>query len=75
MLWVAVTVNVFQAGLMHVLVSVFGAVGVGVGVFVLDVVMLVCGVCMGVGDLAVPVFVRVWCVMGVVLGHRCPLLV
>ncbi len=69
------SVNVFQAGLMHVLVSVFGPVSVGVAMFVLDVVMLVCGVCMRVSHAAVLVFVRVWCVVGVLLGHLCHLLV
>ncbi len=70
-----VAVNVFQAGLVYMLMSVFGPIGVGVGVFVLDVVMLVCGVCMRVGHVAVLVFVRVWRVVVVLLGHQCRLLV
>jgi hypothetical protein len=70
---VGVTVNVFQAGLMHMLMGVLGPVAVGVGMLVLDVVMLVRGVCMGMNHIAVPVFVRVWRVVGVLLGHWCRL--
>lgn len=66
-----VSVNVFQAGLMHMLMGVFGPVGVSVGVFVLDVVMLMRGVCMRVGHAAVLVFVGVCRVVGVLFAHRC----
>jgi hypothetical protein len=68
---VGVTVNVLQAGLMHMLMAVLGAVGMAVGVLVLDVVMLVRGMCVRVGCVAMLVFVRVRRVMGVLLGHRC----
>jgi hypothetical protein len=72
---VGVTVNVFHAGLVHVVMGVFGAVGMGVGMLVLDVVVLMRGVCMRVGDVAVLVFVRVWRVVGVLVGHRYLLVV
>jgi hypothetical protein len=68
---VGVTVNILQAGLMHMLMAVLGAVGMAVGVLVLDVVMLVRGMCVRVGGVAMLVFVRVRRVMGVLLGHRC----
>jgi hypothetical protein len=42
----------------------------GVGVLMLDVVVFVRGVCMRVGDVAVLVFVRMWRVVGVLVGHR-----
>ncbi len=73
MLRVDVTVNVFQAGLVHVLMSVLGPVAVGVGVRVLHVVMLVRGMCMGMNHVAVPVFMCMWCVVGVLFGHQCRL--
>ena len=66
-----VTVNVLQAGLVHVLMAVLGAVGVAVGVLVLDVVMVVRRMWVRVGDLAMLVFVRVGRVVGVLSGHRC----
>lgn len=69
-----VGVDFFQPGLMHMLMRVFGPVGVRMGVFVLEVVVLVCGVCVGVGHLAVLVLVRVWRIVGVLVGHRCHLL-
>ncbi|BBY02773.1 hypothetical protein MSEO_32720 [Mycobacterium seoulense] len=69
-----VTVHVLHARLMHVPMAVLGAVGVGVGVFVLDVLVLVRGVRVRVGDAAMLVFVRVGRVVGVLLGHRCRLL-
>jgi hypothetical protein len=72
---VGVTVNVFHAGLVYVLVGVFGAVRMGVGMLVLDVVVVVVGVCMRMGDVAVLVFVRVWRVVSVLVGHRYLLLV
>jgi hypothetical protein len=67
---VRVTVNVLQAGLVHVLMGVFGPVRVGVRVLVLDVIVLVRSVCMGVGHVTVLVFVRVWRLVGVLVGHR-----
>ncbi|OBH05875.1 hypothetical protein A5695_06410 [Mycobacterium sp. E1747] len=63
-------VNVLNAGLVHVLMAVLGAVGVAVVVLVLDVVMLVRGVRMRVGHAAMVMFVRVRLVVGVLLGHR-----
>lgn len=74
-LCVGVAVNVFQAGLMYVLVSVHGPVFVGVGVLVRDVVVLMCGVRMCVSHVAVVVFVRMRRVVTVLLGHGCQLLV
>jgi hypothetical protein len=67
---VRVTVRVFHAGLVHVLMRVLGAVAVGVRMLMLDVVVLVRGVRVRVRDIAVLVFVRVWRVVGVLLGHR-----
>jgi hypothetical protein len=64
----------FQPGLMRMLMGVFGPVGVGVGVFVFDVVMLVRGVCVCMGDVAVLVFVRVGRVVAVLVGHGYRLL-
>jgi hypothetical protein len=69
MLWVGVTVHVFQAGLMHVLMGVLGPVLVGVGVLVRDMLVLMRGVRMRVSHIGVLVFVRVRGVMGVRLGH------
>lgn len=66
--------HVLQAGLMHMLMSVFGSIGVEVGVLVLHVLMLVCGVCVRVDHVPVPVFVGVRSVVGVLVGHRCHLL-
>ncbi|OBH47436.1 hypothetical protein A5682_18670 [Mycobacterium mantenii] len=66
--------NVLKARLVHVLVGVFGAVGVSVRVFVLDVVMFVARVRVGVRHVPVPVFVRVRRVVGVLFVHRCSLL-
>lgn len=74
---VNVAVNVFEAGLMHVLMSVLGPVVVGVGVLVCDVLVLVlmCGVRMCVSQVAVLVFVCMRRVVGMLLGHGCRLLV
>ncbi|BBZ72025.1 hypothetical protein MPRS_31180 [Mycobacterium paraseoulense] len=69
-----VTVHVLQARLVHVLMAVLGAVGVAVGVFVLDMVVLMGGVGVRVADVAVFVVVRVGRVVGVLRGHRCRLL-
>ena len=68
-----VVVRVFQAGLVHVLMSVLGPVVVGVGMLVGHVVVLMRGVCMCVSLFAVLVLVRVRRVMGVLLGHGCQL--
>jgi hypothetical protein len=72
---VGVLVNLFEAGLVHVLMSVLGSVVVHVGVFVRDVLVLMRGVRVGVRHLAVPVFVRVRRVMGVRFAHLCFLLI
>ena len=70
---VAVAVRVFQAGLVHVLMSVLGPVVVGVGVLVGHMVVLMRGVRMCVRLLAVVMLVRVRRVVGVLLGHGCHL--
>lgn len=68
-----VIVNVFEAGLVHVPVRVFGAVFVRVGMLVCHVVVLMGGVRMCMSHIAVLVFVRVRLVMRVLLGHGGPL--
>jgi hypothetical protein len=70
-----VAVRVFQAGLVHVLMSVLGPVLVSVGVLVGHMVVLMRGVRMCVSLFAVLVFVRMRRVVGVLLGHSCHLLV
>jgi hypothetical protein len=70
-----VAVHVFQAGLVHVLMSVLGPVLVSVGVLVGHMVVLMRGVRMCVSLFAVLVFVRMRRVVGVLLGHSCHLLV
>jgi hypothetical protein len=69
-----VAVHVFQAGLVHVLMSVLGPVFVSVGVLVGHMVVLMRGVRMCVSLFAVLVFVRMRRVVGVLLGHGCHLL-
>ena len=64
-----VPVHVFEAGLVHMLMSVLGSVLVGVGVLVRDMVVLVRGVRVGVSRVVMLVFVRMRRVMGVLLGH------
>jgi hypothetical protein len=54
---VGVLVDLFEPGLVQMRMSVLGPVMVGVGVFVLDVLMVVIGVRMGVLDVAVLVVV------------------
>jgi hypothetical protein len=54
---------------MHVSVAVLGSVVVGVGVLVLDVLVVVRGVGVRVSDPAVLVFVRVRSFMVVLLTH------
>jgi hypothetical protein len=66
---VGVVVHVFEVGLVHVLMGVFGPVLVGVGVLVRHVVMLMRGVRVGVSLAAMFVFVCVRCVMGVLFAH------
>jgi hypothetical protein len=70
---VAVAVRVFQADLVHVLMSVLGPVVVGVGVLVGHVVVRMRGVRMCVSLFAVVVLVRMRRVVGVLLGHGCQL--
>ena len=67
--------DLFQTGLMHVLMGVFGPVGVRVGMLVLDMVMLMGRMRVGVRDASVLVFVRVGRVVGVVFAHRRYLLI
>jgi len=67
-------VNVFEARLVHVLVGVLGSVFVGVRVLVRHMVVLMRGVRMCMGHIAMVVFVRMRRVMGVLLGHGCRLL-
>jgi len=71
---VGVTVRFLQPRLVHVLMGVFGPVGVSVGVLVLHVVMLVGCVRVGVRHVAVLMLVRVWRVVGVLFVHRWCLL-
>jgi hypothetical protein len=66
-------VRLFQAGLVHVLMSVLSPVVVGVGVFVSHVVVRMGGVRVCVSLVAVLVLVRVRRVVGVLLGHDCQL--
>ncbi|OBH64247.1 hypothetical protein A5686_16415 [Mycobacterium sp. E2479] len=66
--------NFFQARLVHVLMVVFGSVLVGMGVLVLNMVVLVGRVRVGMRHVAVLVFVRVWRVVGVLFAHCCFLL-
>ena len=73
-LCVGVAVNVFQAGLMYMLMSVLGPVFVRVGVLVRDVVVVMCGVRMCVSYVAMVVFMRMRRVVTVLLGHSCRLL-
>lgn len=56
---------------MHVSMAVLSSVGVAVAMFVLNMVMLVRGMCVSMGDVTVFVFVGVGRVVGVLLGHRC----
>jgi hypothetical protein len=70
---VAVAVRLFQARLVHVLMSVLSPIVVGVGVFVGHMVVRMGGVWVGVSLLAVLVLVRVRRVVRVLLGHVCQL--
>jgi hypothetical protein len=66
---VRVAVSVLETGLVHVCVGVLAPVMMGVGVLMLDVLMVVIGVRVRVRDLAVVVFVRMRVLMGVRCGH------
>ena len=66
-------VRLFQARLVHVLMSVLSPIVVGVGVFVGHMVVRMGGVWVGVSLLAVLVLVRVRRVVGVLIGHDCQL--
>ena len=65
-----VDVLLFQPGLVHVGVRVL-ALGVAVGMRMLDMLMLVAGVCVRVGHAAVVVLVRMRTFVGVLFSHRC----
>ncbi len=64
-----VAVRVFEPGLMHVLMGVLGPVVMGVGVLVLDVLVLVGGVRVGMRTFAVLVLVCMRRLVAVLFGH------
>jgi hypothetical protein len=66
---VGVLVNLLEPGLVQMRMGVFGPVMVGMGVLVLDVLVLVIGVRMRVLDAAVLVLVRMRVLVGVLFGH------
>jgi hypothetical protein len=66
---VGVLVDLFEPGLVQMRMRVLGPVMVGVGVFVLDVLVLMVGVRMRVLDAAVLVVVRMRTLVGVLFGH------
>jgi len=66
---VGVLVNLLESGLVHVRMGVLGPIMVGMGVLVLDVLVLVIGVRMRVLDAAVLVLVRMRALVGVLFGH------
>jgi hypothetical protein len=66
---VGVLVNLLQPGLVQMRMGVLGSVMVGMGVLVLDVLVLVIGVRMRVLDTAVLVLVRMRVLVGVLFGH------
>jgi hypothetical protein len=66
---VGVLVNLFEPGLVQMRMGVLGPVMVGMGVLVLDVLVLVIGVRMRVLDAAVLVLVRMRVLVGVLFGH------
>jgi hypothetical protein len=70
-----VAVLFLQVDLVHVRVGVFASFRVGVRVFVLEMFMLVAGVWMRMSELVVVVFVGMRCVMTVLIGCHCHLLV
>jgi hypothetical protein len=69
---VGVVVRFLETGLVHVLMGVLGPVVVGVGVLVLDVLVLVRGVRVGVRDFAVLVLVRMRPFVRVVVVRHVP---
>jgi hypothetical protein len=66
---VGVLVNLLEPGLVHMRMGVLAPVMVGMGVLVLDVLVLVIGVRMRVLDAAVLVLVRMRTLVGVLFGH------
>jgi hypothetical protein len=64
-----VVVSFLEAGLVHVLVGVLGAVVMRVGVLVFDVLVFVGAVCVGVRDTAMLMLVRMRPFVGVLFGH------
>ena len=66
---VGVLVNLLEPGLVQMRMGVLGPVMVGMGVLVLDVLVLVIGVRMRVLDAAVLVLVRMRVLVGVLFGH------
>jgi hypothetical protein len=66
---VGVLVNLLEPGLVQMRMGVLGPVMVGMGVLVLDVLVLVIGVRMRVLDAAVLVLVRMRVFVGVLFGH------
>jgi hypothetical protein len=66
---VGVLVDLLEPGLVQMRMGVLGPVMVGMGVLVLDVLVLVIGVRMCVLDAAVLVLVRMRVLVGVLFGH------
>jgi hypothetical protein len=66
---VRVLVNLLEPGLVQMRMRVLGPVMVGMGVLVLDMLVLVIGVRMRVLDAAVLVLVRMRVLVGVLFGH------
>jgi len=66
---VGVLVDLLEPGLVQMRMGVLGPVMVGMGVLVLDVLVLVIGVRMRVLDAAVLVLVRMRVLVGVLFGH------
>jgi hypothetical protein len=66
---VGVLVNLLEPGLVQMRMGVLGPVMVGMGVLVLDVLVLVIGVWVRVLDAAVLVLVRMRVLVGVLFGH------
>jgi hypothetical protein len=66
---VGVLVNLLEPGLVQMRMGVLGPVMVGMGMLVLDVLVLVIGVRMRVLDAAVLVVVRMRVLVGVLFGH------
>jgi hypothetical protein len=66
---VGVLVDLLEPGLVQMRMGVLGPVMVGMGVLVLDVLVIVIGVRMRVLDAAVLVLVRMRVLVGVLFGH------